>query len=76
VLETGQVERQLNGAAVRVTVGTASSVWDCAALKKEQVDGRDVGSVVREVKAGQRSKWTDVAIAIPYTRITVLNASS
>jgi hypothetical protein len=36
---------------VRVTVGTASSVWV----------GSDVGPVVREVKARQRPKWKDIS---------------
>jgi hypothetical protein len=50
---------------VRVTVGTASSGWNCAGLKNEQVDGSNVGPVVREAKAVQRPKWDDISNSNP-----------
>jgi hypothetical protein len=60
-----EVERQAGSLRVRVIAAAVADVWDCSALRREQLTDNDVGQI-QEVRGRQRSEWRDIADHSPF----------
>ena len=60
-----KIERQGGAVEVRAVRATAAKGWDHAALRREQLKDDVIGQILREVEAGQRPDWKDIAERSP-----------
>jgi hypothetical protein len=50
---------------VRAITPVAATRWGSAALRREQLNDKDIGPILEEAETGQRPEWKDIANRSP-----------
>jgi hypothetical protein len=58
-------EARANVKQVRALTAVAATDWDSAALRREQLNDKDIGPILEEVETGQLPEWKDIADCSP-----------
>jgi len=55
------VEQQAGGQRVGIVATAAANGRDRQALRREQLEDNDLGTLIREMEAGRRPEWRDIS---------------
>jgi hypothetical protein len=64
-------QRQARSRKVLIIAAAAADRLDRTSLRREQLADNDVGQILQDVEAGQRSEWNDTADRVPFTKAAV-----